>query len=48
MAESGTRTQLINLGGLNTFLNESKKIFEPALTAGTDGQVLKLSGGKPK
>lgn len=48
MAESGTRTQLINLEGLNTFLNESKKIFEPTLPAGTDGQVLKLSGGKPK
>ena len=48
MAETGTRTQLINLEGLNTFLNESKKIFEPTLPAGTDGQVLKLSGGKPK
>ena len=48
MAESGTRTQLINLEGLNTFLNESKKIFEPTLPAGTDGQVLKLSGGEPK
>lgn len=48
MAESGTRTQLINLEGLNTFLNESKKIFEPTLPAGADGQVLKLSGGKPK
>lgn len=48
MAESGTRTQLINLEGLNTFLNESKKIFEPTLPSGTDGQVLKLSGGKPK
>lgn len=47
MAESGTRTQLINLEGLNTFLNESKKIFEPTLPSGTDGQVLKLSGGKP-
>lgn len=50
MAETGntTRTQLINLEGLNTFLNESKKIFEPTLPPGTDGQVLKLSGGKPK
>ena len=48
MAESGTRTQLINLEGLNTFLNESKKIFEPTLPSGADGQVLKLSGGKPK
>ena len=48
MAESGTRTQLINLEGLNTFLNESKKIFEPTLPSGTDGQALKLSGGKPK
>ena len=48
MAESGTRTQLINLEGLNTFLNESKKIFEPTLPPGTDGQVLKLSGGVPK
>lgn len=48
MAESGTRTQLINLEGLNTFLNESKKIFEPTLPSGTDGQVLKLSGGRPK
>ena len=48
MAETGTRTQLINLEGLNTFLNESKKIFEPTLPSGTDGQVLKLSGGKPK
>ena len=48
MAESGTRTQLINLEGLNTFLNESKKIFEPTLPPGTDGQVLKLTGGKPK
>lgn len=48
MAESGTRTQLINLEGLNTFLNESKKIFEPTLPPGTDGQVLKLSGGTPK
>ena len=48
MAETGTRTQLVNLEGLNTFLNESKKIFEPTLPSGTDGQVLKLSGGKPK
>ena len=50
MAENGntTRTQLINLEGLSTFLDESKKIFEPTLPAGTDGQVLKLSGGKPK
>lgn len=49
MAETGntTRTQLINLEGLNTFLDESKKIFEPTLPAGTNGQVLKLSGGKP-
>lgn len=42
-----TRTQLINLEGLNTFLEESTKIFEPTLPEGTDGQVLKLSGGKP-
>ena len=48
MADSGTRTQLINLEGLNTFLNESKKIFEPTLPSGTFGLVLKLSGGKPK
>ena len=50
MAETGntTRTQLINLEGLSTFLDESKKIFDPTLPAGTDGQVLKLSGGKPK
>lgn len=49
MAENGntTRTQLINLEGLSTFLDESKKIFEPTLPAGTNGQVLKLSGGKP-
>lgn len=49
MAETGntTRTQLINLEGLSTFLDESKKIFEPTLPPGTDGQVLKLSGGKP-
>ena len=48
MAENGntTRTQLINLEGLSTFLDESKKIFEPTLPAGTNGQVLKLSGGK--
>ena len=45
--ENTTRTQLINLEGLSTFLDESKKIFEPTLPAGTDGQVLKLSGGKP-
>ena len=50
MAENGntTRTQLINLEGLSTFLDESKKIFEPTLPAGADDQVLKLSGGKPK
>ena len=42
-----TKNQLINLGGLETFLDESKKIFEPTLPAGTDGQVLKLSEGKP-
>ena len=49
MAGNGntTRTQLINLEGLSTFLDESKKIFEPTLPAGTNGQVLKLSGGKP-
>ena len=49
MADNGntTRTQLINLEGLSTFLDESKKIFEPALPTGTNGQVLKLSGGKP-
>ena len=49
MAENGntTRTQLINLEGLSTFLDESKKIFEPTLPAGTNGQVLKLSSGKP-
>lgn len=49
MAENGntTRTQLINLEGLSTFLDESKKIFEPTLPPGTNGQVLKLSGGTP-
>lgn len=49
MAETGntTRTQLINLEGLSTFLEESKKIFEPTLPPGADGQVLKLAGGKP-
>lgn len=49
MADNGntTRTQLINLEGLSTFLDESKKIFEPTLPAGNNGQVLKLSGGKP-
>ena len=49
MADNGntTRTQLINLEGLSTFLDESKKIFEPTLPSGTNGQVLKLSGGKP-
>ena len=49
MADNGntTRTQLINLEGLSTFLDESKKIFEPTLPTGTNGQVLKLSGGKP-
>lgn len=41
------KTQLINLRGLNTFLEESTKIFEPTLPEGTDGQVLKLSEGKP-
>lgn len=45
---ASTRTQLINLEGLNTFLEESTKIFEPTLPSGADGQVLKLSGGKPK
>lgn len=44
---ASTRTQLINLEGLNTFLEESAKIFEPTLPNGVDGQVLKLSGGKP-
>ena len=44
---ASTRTQLINLEGLNTFLEESTKIFEPTLPSGVDGQVLKLSGGKP-
>ena len=50
MAENGntTRTQLINLEGLSTFLDESKKIFEPTLPSGTDGQVLKLVEGKPQ
>ena len=52
MAETGNtpdnKNKLINLGRLETFLDESKKIFEPTLPAGTDGQVLKLSGGKPK
>ena len=38
---------MINLEGLSTILDESKKIFEPTLPAGKDGQVLKLSGGKP-
>ena len=49
MADTGntTSTQLINLEGLSTFLDESKKIFEPILPTGTNGQVLKLSGGKP-
>lgn len=49
MAETGNtkRTQLINLEGLSTFLDESKKIFEPTLPPGTDGQVLKLSNGTP-
>lgn len=49
MAGNGntTRTQLINLEGLSTFLDESKKIFEPTLPAGNNDQVLKLSGGKP-
>ena len=49
MAETGntTRTQLINLEGLSAFLDESKKIFEPTLPTGTNGQVLKLSGDKP-
>ena len=42
-----TRTQLINLEGLSTFLDESKKIFEPTLPTGNNGQVLRLSGGKP-
>ena len=41
------RTQLINLEGLNTFLEESTKIFEPTLPSGVDGQVLKLVEGKP-
>lgn len=41
------KTQLINLRGLNTFLEESTKIFEPTLPEGTDGQVLKLTEGKP-
>lgn len=41
------RTQLINLEGLNTFMEESIKIFEPTLPKGTDGQVLKLAEGKP-
>ena len=34
------RTQLINLEGLNTFMEESIKIFEPTLPEGTDGQYL--------
>lgn len=41
------KTQLINLRGLNTFMEESIKIFEPTLPKGTDGQVLKLIEGKP-
>lgn len=52
MAETGNtpdnKNKLINLGGLDTFLDESKKIFEPTLPPGDEGQVLKLSKGKPQ
>ena len=49
MAETGTRTQLINLQGLNTFSVESKKIFEPTLTASVGGttEPIYFSDGKP-
>lgn len=52
MAETGNtpdnKNKLINLGRLETFLDESKKIFEPTLPKGTDGQVLKLVEGRPQ
>ena len=56
MAETGNtpdnKNKLINLGRLETFLDESKKIFEPTLPKGTDGQVLKWvgppEGGEPQ
>ena len=51
MAENGntTRTQLINLEGLSTFLDESKKIFEPTLTAsvGDTTEPIYFNAGKP-
>ncbi len=49
MAGTGTRTQLINLEGLNTFLVESKKIFEPTLTAsvGSTTEPIYFNKGKP-
>ena len=49
MAETGTRTQLINLEGLSTFLAESKKIFEPTLTASVGGatEPIYFNKGKP-
>lgn len=52
MAETEENTpvspkKLIDLEDLKTFLAESERIFEPTLPAGTDGQVLKLSNGKP-
>ena len=51
MAETGntTRTQLINLEGLSAFLDESKKIFEPTLTASVGGttEPIYFNAGKP-
>ena len=51
MAETGntTRTQLINLEGLSAFLEESKKIFEPTLTASVGGttEPIYFNAGKP-
>ena len=51
MAENGntTRTQLINLEGLSAFLDESKKIFEPTLTASVGGttEPIYFNAGKP-
>ena len=51
MAETGntTRTQLINLEGLSAFLEESRKIFEPTLTASVGGttEPIYFDAGKP-
>ena len=51
MAETGntTRTQLINLEGLSAFLEESRKIFEPTLTASVGGttEPIYFNAGKP-